>query len=134
MNEPLRGSAKTDLSLINFTRTLNPKRTSRASRVPERISFTRDELTSLLNLYGRNVSNGVWCDYAMDFLFDRALFSIYRANSAHALYTIEKNPKLRNKQGQYLVTNRQGRVLKRGHQLVQVLRVLDPGFAVVKQG
>ncbi len=132
MGESLQGGVKDDRSLLKFSKSLSPKATSRANRAPERISFSREELTSLLNLYGRNVSNGVWCDYAMDFLYDRAVFSIYRANSAHALYTIEKKPKLRNKQGQYQVLNRQGRVLKRGHQLVQVLRVLDPGFAVVK--
>ena len=40
------------------------------------------------------------------------------------------NPKLRNKQGQYLVTSQEGRVLKRGHELENVLRVLE--LAVVK--
>ena len=43
----------------------------------------------------------------------------------------QKNPKLRNRQGQYIVTNQQGRILKRGHDLAQVLRVLDPDLMVV---
>lgn len=30
-----------------------------------------------------------------------------------------------------MVTNQQGRILKRGHDLTQVLRVLDPDLAVV---
>lgn len=68
----------------------------------------------------------------MDFLKDRALFSVYQRNSERPMFVIEKNPKLRNKQGQYLVTNQQGRVLKRGQDLAQVLRVLDPQFVVIK--
>ena len=43
---------------------------------------------------------------------------------------IEKTPKLRNKQGQYMVTIEDGRVLKRGHELDTVLRVLE--LAVVR--
>ena len=38
---------------------------------------------------------------------------------------LEKNPKLRNRQGQYIVLSQEGRVLKRGHELATVLRVLE---------
>lgn len=68
----------------------------------------------------------------MDFLKDRALFSVYQRNSERPMFVIEKNPRLRNKQGQFMVTNQQGRVLKRGHDLAQVLRALDPQFTVIK--
>jgi hypothetical protein len=67
----------------------------------------------------------------MDFLRERALFSVYARVSERPLFLIEKNPRLRNRQGQYSVTNTQGRILKRGHDLAQVLRVLDPQLAVV---
>jgi hypothetical protein len=67
----------------------------------------------------------------MDFLKDRALFSIYARVSERPLFVVEKNPKLRAKQGQYMITNQQGRILKRGHDLAQVLRVLDPDLAIV---
>jgi hypothetical protein len=99
-------------------------------RLPGQVGFDRLELMAILNLYGRKVANGEWRDYAMDFLKDRALFSIYRRNSERPLYVIEKNPKLR--QGPYLVTNQDGRILKRGHELANVLRVLEPQLAVVK--
>ena len=118
--------------LVRFGDTSGRKQARHGKEVAHRVSFTREELRILLNLYGRNVSGGIWCDYAMDFLSDRALFSIYRSNSSHALYTVEKEPALRKKQGQYLVRNRQGKVLKRGAVLAQVLRVLDPGFVIVK--
>jgi len=97
-----------------------------------RVCFDREELTTLLNLYGRNVSSGEWRDYAMDFLGDRALFSIYRHNSEQAVFVIEKNPKLARKQGQYRVIGQQGRVLMRSRSLSRAVRVLDPGFMLVK--
>jgi hypothetical protein len=96
------------------------------------VSFDRAELTAILNLYGRRVAAGEWRDYAMDFLRDRAMFSIYRRNSERPLYIIEKNPRLRGRQGQYMVMTTDGRVLRRGHDLGTVLRVLEPKLAVVK--
>jgi hypothetical protein len=94
------------------------------------VAFDRRELNTILNLYGRKVAAGEWRDYAMDFLKDRALFSIYKRASERPVYVIEKDPKLRAKQGQYMVTIEDGRVLKRGHELDNVLRVLE--LAVVR--
>jgi len=45
---------------------------------------------------------------------------------------VEKNPKLRDRQGQYLVMGQDGRILKRGHALETVLRVFEPLLSVVK--
>ena len=102
-----------------------------ATKVPAIVAFDRKELAQILNVYGRKVGQGEWRDYAMDFLRDRAVFSIYARVSERPLYLIEKTPRLRNKQGQYSVTNQQGRILKRGHELSLVLRVLDPQLSVV---
>ncbi|RYE39296.1 MAG: DUF2794 domain-containing protein [Hyphomicrobiales bacterium] len=101
------------------------------TKVPAIVAFDRKELALILNVYGRKVAAGEWRDYAMDFLKDRAVFSIYARVSERPLFLIEKTPRLRNKQGQYAVTNQQGRILKRGHDLSLVLRVLDPQLAVV---
>jgi hypothetical protein len=89
------------------------------------VGFDRRELNTILNLYGRKVAEGEWRDYALDFLKDRALFSVYKRASERPLYVIEKNPKLRGKQGQYMVLGQDGRVLKRGHELETVIRVLE---------
>lgn len=102
-----------------------------ARSVPPIVAFDRRELMQILSVYGRKVGAGEWRDYAMDFLKDRALFSIYARVSERPLFVVEKNPKLRHKQGQYMVVNQQGRILKRGHDLAQVLRVLDPDLMVV---
>ena len=115
--------------LLHF---LNPNGGSgpQAPRQKPFVGFDRSELNTILNLYGRKVASGEWRDYAMDFLKDRALFSIYKRASERPLYVIEKNPKLRNRQGQYVVTSQEGRVLKRGHEIDTVLRVLE--LAVVR--
>lgn len=99
-------------------------------RQSPQVGFDRKELSTILDLYGRKVADGEWRDYAMDFLRDRALFSVYRGASERPLYVIEKNPRLRARQGPYLVTAQDGRVLKRGHELGKVLRVLE--LAVVR--
>lgn len=87
--------------------------------------FERIELNRILSIYGRMVAAGEWRDYAIDFLEDRAVFSVFRRTSEMPLYRIEKNPRLRNRQGQYSVIAATGHVLKRGHDLGQVLRVLE---------
>ncbi len=101
------------------------------SRMPVAVAFDRKELQLILSVYGRKVGQGEWRDYAMDFLRERAVFSVYARMSERPLFIIEKTPRLRNRQGQYAVTNQQGRILKRGHDLALVLRVLDPQLAVV---
>lgn len=89
------------------------------------VRFDRRELNRILGLYGRMVAAGEWRDYAIDFREDCAVFSIYRRTSEMPLYRIEKRPKLKARQGQYAVTAVAGRVLKRGHELDAVLRVLE---------
>lgn len=89
-------------------------------------AFHRTELAPILNVYGRMVAAGEWRDYAISTLPDVAVFSIFRRAAEHPLYRIEKRPALRLRQGQYAVIGAQGQVLRRGHDLHQVLRVLEP--------
>ena len=93
--------------------------------IPAHVTFDRRELDRILNLYGRMVADGEWRDYAIDFLKDRAVFSIFRRTSELPLYRIEKNPKLARRQGAYAVIAQSGLILKRGSELPQVLRVFD---------
>jgi hypothetical protein len=72
------------------------------------------------------VAAGEWRDYALDTLSDCALFSIYERTSDAPLYQIEKRPALAQRQGAYAVLAGAGQVLKRGHELAQVLRALEP--------
>ncbi len=96
-----------------------------ASPAPEQVAFDRRELSVILGLYGRMVAAGEWRDYAMSFLRESAVFSIFRRAAEHPLYRIEKNPRLRQRQGMYSVVGMDGQILKRGHDLAVVLRVLE---------
>jgi hypothetical protein len=89
------------------------------------VTFDRPELNRILTVYGRMVAAGEWRDYALDFLDEMAVFSVFRHASEMPLFRIEKRPKLRAKQGQYSVVAAGGLILKRGQELAQVLKVFD---------
>ena len=91
----------------------------------DRVAFHRTELGVILGLYGRMVAAGEWRDYGISTLRDVAVFSVFRRTAENPLYRIEKRPRLRGKQGMYAVIGMDGQVLKRGHDLRTVLRVLE---------
>lgn len=91
----------------------------------ETVSFDRHELGAILSVYGRHVAAGLWRDYAISCLRERAVFSIFRRAAENPLYRVEKSPKLRLKQGQYALYGPEGQVLKRGATLSQVLAPLE---------
>ena len=95
------------------------------TKFPTQVAFHRTELAPILSLYGRMVAAGEWRDYGISCLRDVAVFSVFRRTAEHPLYRIEKRPKLRNRQGLYAVIGMDGQVLKRGHDLKAVLRVLE---------
>lgn len=96
------------------------------------VFFERRELNQLLGLYGRMVAAGIWRDYAIDGLKEAAVFSIFRHTGETPLYRIEKRPALARRQGAWLILAHGGLVLKRGHELAQVLRFFDRSrFTVV---
>lgn len=92
---------------------------------PCQISFDRRELNLILRVYGFRVASGEWRDYAIDMLRERAVFSVFRRASEVPQYTIEKNPKQARKQGAFCIVSSSGQILKRGHELAQVLKYFD---------
>jgi len=104
---------------------------ARIAPAPSQVTFNRRELNRILDLYGRKVAAGEWRDYAIDFLRDRAVFSVFRRSSEVPLYRIEKNPKLARRQGVYSVISATGLIVRRGHELDRVLRSIDKSLSVV---
>ena len=108
-------------------------RNSRAMNAPTpfpsqraaQVAFHRSELSVILSLYGRFVAAGEWRDYGISHLKDCAIFSVFRRTAEHPIYRIEKRPRLRDRQGMYAVIGMDGQILKRGHDLKTVLRVLE---------
>ena len=93
--------------------------------IAEHVSFDRAELSAILGIYGRMVAAGEWRDYGMSFHGEVAVFSIFRRSSEHPIYRVEKRPKFRIRQAMYSVIGMDGQILKRGHDLKIVLRVLE---------
>lgn len=94
-------------------------------RPEERVVLHRTELNKIISVYGHMVATGKARDYAIDMLKDRACFSMFRHAAERPTWRIEKIPALARKQGIWVVTGMSGQVLKRGHDLAQVLRVFD---------
>jgi hypothetical protein len=103
------------------TATHSPSNASAAKR----IWFNRQELDAVLRTYGRLVAEGECKDYAIGAFGDHAVFCMHRRSSEAPTWTVEKRPELARKQGQYSVVNATGQILKRGHELDQVLRVFE---------
>jgi len=99
--------------------------------IAAQVTFDRRELGRIFGLYGRKVAEGEWRDYAIDFLKDRAVFSIFRRSSEIPIYRIEKSPRLAQRQGAYSVVSATGLILRRGHELDRVLRAIDRAIHVV---
>lgn len=99
---------------------------------PTEIRFNRTELNEILRIYGRMVAAGEWRDYAIDQLREEAVFSVFRRSSEVPLYRIVKKPELARRQGAYAVMAAGGYILRRGHDLRTVLRVLDKGLRLVE--
>ncbi|MDO9127982.1 DUF2794 domain-containing protein [Parvibaculum sp.] len=116
------GEASYRLALVRMDG--KPDAAPKRQREPE-VFFNRAELDAILSVYGQKVAEGEWRDYAMGGFKDVAIFSVFRRTSEMPLYRIEKRPKLARRQGAYAVVAATGLVLKRGHELKQVLRVFE---------
>jgi hypothetical protein len=96
------------------------------------VRFDRRELDQILQVYSFMVAGGDWRDYAIDHMSDKAVFSVFRRASEMPLFRIEKAPKRAQKQGAYSVITAAGQVIKRGHDLKQVLKVFDKAIRLVQ--
>jgi hypothetical protein len=102
------------------------------SATAQTVRFTRQELSEILNVYGRMVASGEWRDYAIDMGRETACFAVYRRTSEFPLFRIVKNPKLARKQGAYSVVAATGLIMKRGQDLRRVLQVFDKRLSLVE--
>ena len=95
------------------------------ARAADQVGFERAELQRILDLYGRMVAAGEWRDYAMDFDRHAATFAAFRRTAEKPQARVEKRPALRGKQGMWTLFGEHGQVLKRGHDLANVLAPME---------
>ena len=90
---------------INSSSNTNIKNTINIKNIEKKfIFFSKLELSSILNLYSKQVSKGNWRDYALDSKIDNAIFSIYRHTQDKPMFQIIKNSQkgFRNKPSFYI--------------------------------
>ena len=88
------------------------------------VSFNRQELNQILNVYGRKVADGEWRDYAIDFRPGMAIFSIFRHTAEQPLFAIAKVVPGMARTGRYLVYRGPQRVAH-GDDLGELLQVFE---------
>lgn len=89
------------------------------------VAFTRQELDRIMSLYGRMVAAGLWRDYGLEMGPKLANFSAFRRTAENPEVRLVKDPALRGRQGEWILYGEGGAILKRGHELANVLAVLE---------
>ena len=84
--------------------------------------FEKDELTIILDLYAKMVSEGSWKDYGLSISSKQVGFSDFKNTAENALYKICKNFKPKNKNLKYLITDTNGKILKSASELSTLLK------------
>ena len=132
-NEPssLRNSStKTSADIHSFPSIVSNRN---KKSTENQVTFNRRELDAILRVYGFMVAAGEWRDYAIDHMKDKAVFSIFRRASEMPMFYVEKDPSLARKQGMYKIVAASGHILKRGHELKQVLKTLEKPLKIVSR-
>ena len=96
------------------------------------IFFSKLELTSILNLYSKQVSKGYWRDYALDSKIDKAIFSIYRHTHDKPMFQIIKNSQkgFRNKPSFYIKKGEE--VINNSNSLFTILSHFEKKLSIKK--
>jgi len=84
--------------------------------------FERNELKIILDLYAKMVSEGSWKDYGLSISSKQVGFSVFKNAAESALYKICKNFKPKNKNLKYLITDTNGKILKKSFDLNLLLK------------
>ena len=96
------------------------------------IFFSKLELSSILNLYSKQVSKGNWRDYALDSKIDNAIFSIYRHTQDRPVFQIIKNSQkgFRNKPSFYIKKGEE--IISKSKSLFTILSNFEKKLSIKK--
>ena len=80
-------------NFVTLAKNKNLKKTSFTVKKNEKnfVFFSKKELSSILNLYSKQVATGFWKDYALDSQIENAIFSVYKHSHDKPMYQIIKN-------------------------------------------
>ena len=83
--------------------------------------FIKKELQTILNLYGKMVSNGTWKDYGVSIGSREISFDIYQRASEKPIYKILKNLKPKNYDEKFYIKDKHGNVLEKSSDLLNLI-------------
>ena len=92
-----------------------------SSNKDREIFFVKKELQTILNLYGKMVSNGTWKDYGVSVGPREISFNIYQRASEKPIYKILKNLKPKNYNEKFYIKDRHGSILERSGSLLRLI-------------
>ena len=81
------------------------------------IFFVKKELQTILNLYGKMVSNGTWKDYGVSIGPREISFDIYQRASEKPIFRILKSIKPKNYNEKFSIEDKHGNILERSDNL-----------------
>ena len=85
------------------------------------IFFVKKELQTILNLYGKMVSNGSWKDYGVSIGPKEISFDIYQRASEKPIYRILKNLKPKNYNEKFYIKDKHGNILEKSSDLLNLI-------------
>ena len=85
------------------------------------IFFVKKEVQTILNLYGKMVSNGTWKDYGVSIVPREISFDIYQQASDRPIYRILKNLKPENYNEKFYIKDKNGNVLEKSNNLLGLI-------------
>jgi len=110
---------------VHYINPSNP-RTNYNLKPESRITtFNKNELNLILSIYGKNVAQGIWKDYAIDHTKDNAVFSIYRNTFEKAFLSIKKNGSKIKRQKKYILYDANQSKIKDADILVDIINQLQ---------
>jgi len=85
------------------------------------IFFVKKELQTILNLYGKMVSNGTWKDYGVSIGPKEISFDIYQRASEKPIYRILKSLKPKNYNEKFYIKDKHGNILEKSSNLLSLI-------------
>ncbi|HET6618694.1 MAG TPA: DUF2794 domain-containing protein [Dongiaceae bacterium] len=95
-----------------------------------KVFFDRADLMRILSVYSRQVSRGLWRDYAIDHRSNMAVFSIYRRTQEPPLFVITKVQLRGDRDPKYVLQSRNGQ-LASSRGLKDIIEVLNRQLTIV---
>ena len=96
-----------------------------------KVFFDRADLMRILAVYSRQVSRGLWRDYAIDHRSNMAVFSIYRRSQELPLFAITKVQLRGDRDPKYVLQSRNDGQLASSRTLKDIIDVLNKQLMAV---